>query len=168
MRVILPLILGALGAGGGTAAGVFLRPEPMPPAQEEASQLSEGEAPDPATDPLASGESLPIEATEFTRLNNQFIIPVLEDGEVRSLVVMSLSVQTVIGARPVVFAREPKLRDAFLQVMFDHANAGGFDETFTAGPQLTVLRQGLWEAARTVLGADVIDVLVTDIARQDR
>lgn len=168
MRLLLPLVLTALGAGGGIAAGLSLRPAPPEPPEMPAEAEPDGDMADPATDPLPSRADLPIDATEFTRLNNQFIIPVLEDGEVRSLVVMSLSVQTRIGARTVVFAREPKLRDVFLQVMFDHANAGGFDATFTAGPQLTALRQALWEAARSVLGEDVVDVLVTDIARQDR
>ena len=81
--------------------------------------------------------------------------------------VLSLSRETRIGMRTTVFAREPKLRAAFLTVMFDHANAGGFDHDFTSSARIATLRQALWEAGRPILGPDLIDVLVTDIARQD-
>lgn len=167
MRLILPLFLAALGGGAGIAAGYYLREEPDPAEATAGDAPEEASVSDPATDPMGSRERPPLGETEYTRMNNQFIIPVLQDGEVDALVVLSLSIETVIGGRPVVFEREPKLRDAFLQVMFDHANAGGFSDNFTSGPRLSSLRQSLWEAARTILGADVIDVLVTDIARQD-
>ena len=101
------------------------------------------------------------------KLNNQFIVPVVEDGRVASLVVMSLSVEVRTGTREVVFAREPKLRDIFLQQLFDHANQGGFRGAFTNSNTMDVLRNALREAATPVLGDSLLDVLITDIARQD-
>lgn len=56
----------------------------------------------------------------------------------------------------------------FLRVLFDHANAGGFRGTFTDGSTLVALRRALLEAARSAMGAEgVLDVLITDIVRQD-
>ncbi|MEL6205606.1 MAG: flagellar basal body-associated protein FliL [Pseudomonadota bacterium] len=170
MKLLLPLILILVAAGGGIGLGLFLRPEPEPtaeagdmpePPKEEVSDEPPGTAPSPGR------ERPPLDQIEYTRLNNQFVVPVLDDGDVGALVVLSLSVETFVGARATVFAREPKLRDAFLQVLFDHANAGGFSHDFTAADRIATLRQALWEAARPVLGDDVIDVLITDIARQE-
>ena len=59
------------------------------------------------------------------------------------------------------------VRDVFLQVLFDHANTGGFSGSFTDGANLVFLRTSLKEAAVLVMGSAVRDVLITDIARQD-
>ena len=86
---------------------------------------------------------------------------------VEALVVASLSIEVSSGGSQAGYEREPKLRDVFLQVMFDHANIGGFEGAFTAGERMDILRSALLDAARSVLGADVKDVLITEIARQD-
>jgi hypothetical protein len=175
--LLLPLLLAALGAAAGVGAGLYLRPqtgvsgpESTPPAGAE-SDIPSAEPPDertmPGLVPAPDRDRPPIDQLDFVRLTNQFVVPVLRRGEVRALVVVSVGLEISAGTRDVVFAREPKLRDAFLRVLFDHANAGTFDGTFTAGPPMQALRQALWEAARPILGSDIHDVLITDIARQD-
>lgn len=147
IRKLFPVILGLIGLGVGIGAGVFLRPAPQ--------------------EPTEMAETEPKEPPEYVKLNNQFVIPVVEAGQVSALVVVSLSLEVTAGSTETVFAREPKLRDVFLQVMFDHANAGGFRGSFTDGSNLVVLRQALKEVAMQVLGDMVSDVLIVDIARQD-
>jgi hypothetical protein len=101
------------------------------------------------------------------KLNNQFIVPVLEGGRIVSMVILTLSLEVATGTSEAVYAKEPKLRDAFLQVLFDHANTGGFRGSFTDASNLVFLRKALTEKAAGVLGSSVTDVLITDIARQD-
>lgn len=150
-RFLLPLLLVILGAGGGIGAGVMLRP-----------------GADPATEAQAEPEHHPPEAApEYVKLNNQFIIPLIEEERIASIVVLSLSLEVTAGAADTVYAKEPRLRDSFLQILFDHANIGGFRGSFTDGSNLAALRRSLLEAAQTVLQDTVTDVLITDIARQD-
>jgi hypothetical protein len=104
---------------------------------------------------------------DYVKLNNQFVVPVVEGGRVAAMVILSLSLEVAPGSSEAVYAREPKLRDVFLQVLFDHANAGGFRGTFTDGANLVLLREALQESAASVLGAMVTDVLISDIVRQD-
>jgi len=66
-----------------------------------------------------------------------------------------------------VYNLEPKLRDTFLQVLFDHANVGGFRGAFTNSSNLDVLRQALFAAGKKVMGDTITDVLIVEIARQD-
>jgi flagellar protein FliL len=66
---------------------------------------------------------------------NQFIVPVMKKGKVAAMVILSLSLEVKPGMTSKVYDMEPKLRDVFLQVMFDHANAGGFDGSYTDGCQ---------------------------------
>jgi flagellar protein FliL len=162
MGKLLPLILIILGIGGGAGAGFMLKPVP------EVAALANPCGDTPATTkPTEPAPPVPPEDREYVKLNNQFIVPVVEDGRVASLVVMSLSVEVRTGTCEVVFAREPKLRDIFLQQLFDHANQGGFRGAFTNSNTMDVLRNALREAAMPVLGDSLLDVLITDIARQD-
>jgi flagellar FliL protein len=152
IRKLLPFLLGLLGLGIGIGAGLFLRPPPAEPSAEEIAMAEETE---------------PTSPSEYVKLNNQFIVPIVEDGRVVSLVILSLSLEVETGTMETVFQHEPKLRDVFLQVMFDHANSGGFRGTFTDSANLLLLRRALTEAAKSVLGRDVKDVLISDINRQD-
>lgn len=159
LRLILPVILALIGAGAGIGAGLMLKPADV---KTEASI----DCPVPEK-PMEKVEDAPDPNTEFVKLNNQFVIPVLKDGRVISLVLLSLSLETTLGLKETVYAREPKLRDSFLRVLFDHANSGGFAGNFTSSSHMSALERALLEAAQSAMGYDVVDVLVTDIARQD-
>ena len=160
MKKLFPILLALVGLGIGLGAGLFLRP-----AAEAAAHDTEGESPETAkTEAEIDPELLP----EYVKLNNQFVVPVLQNGRVTSMVIMALSLEVKKGASEQIYSREPKVRDALLQVMFDHANAGGFEGAFTDGANLVFLRTALLEAAKSTLGDDVLDVLISDIARQDQ
>jgi hypothetical protein len=164
MGKILPILLIIIGIGAGIGAGIALRPDPkevvaLNPCGEDGSHAAEAEAP--------GGEEDAEEENEFVKLNNQFVVPVVTKDLVDSLVVMSLSVEVVQGQSETVYALEPKLRDAFLQVLFDHANIGGFNGEFTNANNMDILRTGLRETAQGIIGDVVRNVLITDIARQD-
>jgi flagellar basal body-associated protein FliL len=164
LRKILPILLALIGLGGGVGAGLVLRPSAEHPAEG-------GEAPAKDGEHAEEGEAEDAEpkegAPEYVKMNNQFVVPVVEDGRVASMVVLSLSLEVATGNTETVYQREPKLRDVFLSVLFDHANVGGFSGSFTDGANLVMLRTSLKEAAALVLGPVVSDVLITDIARQD-
>lgn len=175
MQRVIPVVLALLGAGAGLGAGQVLR-SPSEAMQEPTDHVApEGDhaaakAEEQATDAHAANQGSHDEdpsGTDFVKLNNQFIVPVLKDGRVAAMVVLSLTLETAPGKKEDVYALEPKIRDGFLQVMFDFANAGGFDGTFTSSRALGHLRDALKETALGILGNTVIDVLVTDIARQD-
>ena len=166
IRKLLPIVLLVLGVGAGAGAGLFLRPSPQEhveinPCGGEMEESYKVAQPDKYSED--EGEVV----REYVKLNNQFVVPVVGGNRVKSLVVLSLSVEVTAGQREAVFAREPKLRDAFLQVMFDHANMGGFDGAFTQSNTMDVLRNALLETAHMALGDFVSDVLIVDIARQD-
>lgn len=172
LRKLLPLLLALVGLGGGIAAGLTLRPiqKAEDRGAESSGQAPAGERGDAAAktaEPSGQDGEAADGAPEYVKLNNQFVVPVVEKGRVAAMVVLSLSLDVVPGNTEAVYQREPKLRDAFLQVLFDHANTGGFSGSFTDGSNLIVLRTSLKEAAALVLGPVVNDVLITDIARQD-
>jgi len=161
---LLPILLAFLGVGAGIGAGLALRSPPEEALAAEACVPTQSEVALETPPQDAAGE----DATyDYVKLNNQFVIPVVEEARVAALVVISLSVEVAAGQSELVFKREPKLRDAFLQVMFDHANSGGFNGAFTNGNSMLILRDALREVARKTLGKTVTDVLIIDLVRQD-
>ena len=166
MKKLFPLILVLIGLGIGIGAGLFLRPAAQ--TAEHGTDTESHGAGEAVAKPEAEAEVDPESLPDYVKMNNQFVVPVLADGRVTSMVIMALSLEVKKGTTEHIYSREPKVRDAMLQVMFDHANAGGFDGSFTDGANLVFLRAALLEAARSTVGDDVTDVLISDIARQDQ
>ncbi|MBM9596126.1 flagellar basal body-associated FliL family protein [Rhodobacteraceae bacterium MCCB 386] len=122
----------------------------------------------PAVDAHSTGgEAHAASPYDYVKLNNQFVVPILRDTRVTSLVVLSIDLEVESGQSETVYRYEPKLRDSFLTVLFDHANAGGFDGAFTSSGAMTILRNALNESGHKVLGDIIHDVLITNIVRQD-
>ena len=154
MKKLLPLLLLLIGLGAGTGAGWVLRPHP------EAQDAH-------AEDAHAAEAQAPVLATQTVRLPNQFIVPLIEEGRVRAMVVIGLALELAEGHTFSLPDSEPRLRAVFLQRLFDHANLGGFDGVFTSGEVLLALRRILTEAAAPVVGPDLRDVLITELLRQE-
>lgn len=164
MKLLLPVLLGVLGLVSGLAAGAFFMPsqEPSDPADsEDYATAVEG------TDPYAPDPEEPEAGWVYARFEDQFVVPVMAQGRVASMIVMSISLEVDPEAENDVHSREPKLRDGFLRVLFDHERAGGFAEVFTDTRLLDDLRGRLLSVAQGVMGDAVNDVLVTDMLRQD-
>jgi len=164
MSKILPIILAVAGLGAGVGAGKMLQKPP----QIALSPCGDGEEimvkslPDKEKEPEVDASNY-----EYVKLNNQFVVPDLDNGKVISMVVISLSLEVETGSREAIYSMEPRLRNALLQVLFDHANSGGFKGTFTDTDRIMKLETALRETAQSLIGADVHNVLVGDIVRQD-
>jgi len=167
MMKLLPFLMLLLGAGAGVGAGYVVGAGPAPadpPAGDETTEAAPDEPEARVPDAAAAAKAVP---PEYISFNNQFVVPVVRGDMVASLVVMSLGVEIDMGEAEKIYTSEPKLRDAFLQVLFDHANMGGFRGRFTDGNTMDVLRMSLTEAAQSIIGPSVRGVMITDIARQD-
>ena len=175
MRKLIPVLLALVGLGAGVGAGFLLRPAPgaTPPAEGHGAEAAEGHAaasPDCApvdghavTAELPDPEHLPA----YVKLANQFVVPLMGPDRVEATVIVTLSLEVPQGSQDAVYAIEPKIRDAFLRVLFDHANAGGFDGNFLNSSGLDDLRTALLEAALTAVGPMVNQVLIVDLVKQE-
>lgn len=169
---LLPLILACAGAIAGLGAGHLLAP--TVPGEKDGKQghhvsdhPTEAGAHETAVPEHAEFAEPADDDVDYVRLNNQFIVPIVEGERVASLIVISLALETDTGATDIVYEREPKLRDAFLDDLFAHARSGGFTGSFTDAHLMTDLRRSLLESARQVLGDSVRSVLLNEIVRQD-
>lgn len=169
MKKLLPIVMLLVGSGAGVGAGIFLRPTPV---ADEAVMLesAEAETEEQKDSATADGddEASPTDGMEYVRLPNQFVVPLVEKDRISAMVVMSLSVEVAAGYGEDVFDKEPKLRDGFLRVLFDHASIGGFNGAFINNENLDVVRRKLRDVAKNVMGSEIAnDVLIFEVARQD-
>lgn len=177
MRLLAPVLIALVGLGAGVAAGLALKPAPeaaaaaCPPAGEGGPGAG-AEAGGPcAADPLAvpaAAAEVKDAASSVVAVEKPFVVPVFKDEKVSAMVVASVAIAVASKDETAVEEAAPRLRDALLAAMFQHANSGGFDGAFTTGRKMDDLRAALLAAARQVFGATPVrDVLITEIARQD-
>ena len=161
LKFLIPFILFSIGTGAGVGAALFLGESPEETADGPAEDNDEhAKAADDHHDKQPEG-------LEYVKLNNQFVVPVVSEGRMTSMVVLALNLEVTQGSTTEIYAQEPKIRDAFLQILFDHANLGGFDGAFTSAGKLELLKRALLEMAQKISGDTVREVLISDIARQD-
>ncbi len=169
--LLIPLILLLVGTGAGAGAGFFLKPEPEPETEMAEKMADEHCLPGEAhvtAEVVTKEDDVGAEVEKaYARLNNQFVVPIVTEERVEAIMALTLTIEVEEGDQTIIFSAEPKLRDEFLQVMFDHANIGGFSGNFTTGLNMRNLRSQLNKAAKSIVGDAAIDVLILDIVRQD-
>ncbi|TCL01445.1 hypothetical protein BXY66_2760 [Shimia isoporae] len=166
IKKLLPIVLAVVGIGAGIGAGVMLRPAPAPVENHEAAEAGDAHE-ETAQAELPHIASEASDALDYLELEDQFVIPVVEDGRMKSLVLVSVALETKPEAQEKIIENEPRLRGALLQVMFDYANIGGFDGSFTNSSRLAKLRRNFFEVTHAIFGEDVTDVIILEITRQD-
>lgn len=162
MKKMIPVLLVLIGVAGGLGAGVFLKPQP------DGAEVSETTAPSEATESDMSRENGGAPANRaFVKVGRQTIIPVLEDGQTRALMMFELAVDVPAARANVVHEMEPRLRDAFLRELFQMSYTGAFLTNFTDDRVIEELRRNLTRAARQQIGDDAREVLILDVMRQE-
>jgi hypothetical protein len=169
IKLLIPIVFLSVGLGVGIGAGIVLAPAEAPGGTSGSKEVhketkgSEETKSKPKKSPKKDGEG----GFEYLKMTKQFVVPVVEDDKIAAMVTLTLSLEADPAITEAFYSIEPKLRDAFLQVIFDHANTGGFNGTFTESVNLSVLRKALLEVARKDLGRNVSQVLIMSINRQD-
>lgn len=171
IKKLLPVICLVIGTGAGIGAGIFLGSGETKAEVEKTEKVEKAEKETKEKPAKSKGKDKGKKGGgggfEYLKLTKQFVVPIVEDEEISALVTMSLSLEANSAITDTFYAIEPKLRDGFLQVLFDHANTGGFDGAFTHSDNLSTLRKSLLEVAKKDLGDDVSKVLIMSVSRQD-
>jgi hypothetical protein len=103
----------------------------------------------------------------YVELSRQLIVPVVEDGRTRALMLFEIALDVPPEHRDAVLEREPRLRDAFLREFFELSHSGVFLRTYTSERVMQDLRERLRAAARVHVGERFNDVLILDALRQE-
>lgn len=158
MKKLLALFLVLAAGVGGIYGGQALKP-----AEDDAEAHARADL----AEPLPTTESQDA-AYEYVKFSRQFILPVVESSKIKSLIVADIQLEVTSGSTEYTFSRAPKLRAAFLQVLYRHAHTGSLKQSILTDRTLRELREDLLKVARPILGDRIRDILITDLLRQDR
>ena len=122
MLTKLLLLMALAGTGAGVGAGLVLAP--IEEDMTDESDIPAAEHPlEEETD--KHGDKGNQSGAEYVKLTNQFVVPIVERDRVAAMVVLSRSLEVEPGSQQKIYSLEPKLRDGFLRILFDHANMAG-------------------------------------------
>ncbi|MCK0151405.1 flagellar basal body-associated FliL family protein [Marivita sp. S6314] len=156
-KILFPVIALVLGLAGGTGAAIFLQP-----AQGDTAHAGTDNPPPVSSETDAEDADL-----EIVKLPKQFVVPVILRNRVRAVVILTVALEVPSASADDVRTAEPKLRDTFLDELFELAALDGFKDELVSKETLGLVRTTLTQRARSVLRDDQVSVLVTDMARQD-
>ena len=169
MKPFIALVMVLAGIGGGLAVGTALRPPvasgTSPGKAENTTAADEQEGAEAAKDEAGAGVAAG--EREYVKIGRQMVVPVVEGGETRALMLFELAIDVPVAMTERAYALEPRLRDSFLRVLFEMSYTGAFLDTYTDERIVSELRGKLRAAARGQLGDAVAEVLILDIVRQE-
>lgn len=106
--------------------------------------------------------------TDYIKFKRQFVVPVLHNDAVDSLILINLGLEVPASKRDDMFRLEPRFRDAFIRELLQMSDDGYFDQALTSPATYEVLRETLARAAGDISEEGVKDILILDLSRQDR
>lgn len=171
---------------GGAVAGDFVKNRPAEDAQAHDAKSSKKEdhgktdahgkkdkkdGKDKGHDKKASkshGGSSSMDGPTYLKFKRQFVVPVMQRGEIDALVIMNLNYELDENAPDNIYTFEPKLRDAIVRELLSLSDAGVFGDDLTTPQSYELVRTALLEAGQDIVNEGIKDVLILDIARQDQ
>jgi hypothetical protein len=113
------------------------------------------------------GEGGDESAYGFMKFSRQFVVPVLGEAGVTSLIVLDLNIEVPSSETETIYQQEPKLRDSMLATLLSLSNTGAFSSELLEQGNLDTIRAQLLQSARAVIGESAQNVLILNITRQD-
>ncbi|MEO0450755.1 MAG: flagellar basal body-associated FliL family protein [Pseudomonadota bacterium] len=167
MKLILTSIVAIVFVALGSFAAVVLKP----PVQVAASPM--GEAIDGAVATEKKVEKKPEKASSspgdsaYYKFSREFVVPIMRGGQVKSLVILHITLETDQGTADDLFSEEPKLRDNIMTTLIELSNDGRTLEELTNVSNYETMRSLVLMNLQSSISDEIKNVLIVDVAKQD-
>jgi flagellar basal body-associated protein FliL len=105
--------------------------------------------------------------TIYYKFSREFVVPVIRNNHVNSLVILHLSLEADSSISQKLFEMEPKLRDNIMTTLITISNDGRTFENLTDVESYESMRSLILMNLKTVVPSGISNVLIMDMARQD-
>ncbi|MEM1391344.1 MAG: hypothetical protein AAGG45_09705 [Pseudomonadota bacterium] len=102
----------------------------------------------------------------YFKFSREFVVPVMRDKRVASLVIININLETSEGAQNNLFSIEPKLRDNIMTTLVKLSNEPGILDSATAYDNYETIRATILKNIGQVSN-DIENVLILDMAKQE-
>lgn len=173
MKLVLTSLVAVIFIALGSFAGVVLKSPAPAQASETAEHAEDDHADDkPAAkkddhgkahkgDKAASGDSA------YYKFSREFVVPVMRDGQVKSLVILHISLETDSATSVKLFSEEPKLRDNIMTTLIGLSNDGRTLEQPTDINNYETIRSMVLMNLKDSISDGIRNVLIVDVGKQN-
>lgn len=163
-NIITPIIV-IIAAIGGSFIANMLKPAPAAAVEAGGDDHAEdshdaGHGDDDYDKPSDSDNA-------FFDFSREFVIPLLSDGQVTSLVIINISLEVDPSLSSKLFGMEPKLRDNIMTSLISLTNDDKTFQELTTVRNYETIRSYVLSKLRESVSSEIINVLIMDIAKQD-
>lgn len=103
----------------------------------------------------------------YFKFSREFVVPVVSQGRVTSLVILNLNLEADAAMSQKLFEMEPKLRDNIMTTLITISNDGKTFESMTNVENYESIRSMVMMNLKSVMATGVHNVLIVDLAKQD-
>lgn len=103
----------------------------------------------------------------YYKFSREFIVPVLNDGKVESLVILNINIEADSSISQQLFSLEPKLRDTIMTTLIKISGDGSTLQNLTNAENYETIRSMLLMELKDVAPTGIENVLILDLAKQD-
>lgn len=166
---VIAVVAAILGAGAGLGARTVLATDGEKPGKAEVDRddahaktadKKEGHG---KSSGKAHGGS---EDANFMKFSRQFVVPVVSREARNGFMIFDIMIDVDPAILSTSYPLEPRLRDAFLRVLLDHAADGALERALRDADAMDELRGDLLLPARDILGEGANGILITDVGLQ--
>ena len=177
MKLIITSVIAIIFVALGSIAGVALKPavevaasttgesgdkaEGDYAADKKASDKKDAKKGDGYDSGSSSGDSA------YYKFSREFVIPIMRGGQVRSLVILHISLETDESTADDLFSEEPKLRDNIMTTLIALSNDGRTLEELTNVNNYETIRAMILMNLQDAISDGIRNVLIVDVAKQD-
>jgi len=111
------------------------------------------------------GDAAP--AVIYYKFTREFVVPIIRNGRVSSLVILNLNLEADASIERELFDMEPKLRDNIMTTLITLSNDGTTFESMTSVKNYESIRSLVLQNLGSVVKEGITNVLIVDLAKQD-
>jgi flagellar basal body-associated protein FliL len=113
------------------------------------------------------GETADASGVIYYKFSREFVVPIIRDSRVTSLVIMNLNLEADASISQKLFEMEPKLRDNIMTTLITLSNDGTTLESMTSVENYESIRSMIMMNLQSVVSTGIHNVLIVDLAKQE-
>ncbi|MEL6859951.1 MAG: flagellar basal body-associated FliL family protein [Pseudomonadota bacterium] len=172
MKLVITSVVAVIFVALGSFAGVMLKPSVEVSAATVEKETEDGDAKkddkkssakkgDKYDKGSSSGDSA------YYKFSREFVVPIMRGGQVKSLVILHISLETDSATSERLFSEEPKLRDNIMTTLIELSNDGRTLVDVTQVNNYETIRSMILMNLQDSISDKIKNVLIGDIAKQD-
>ena len=106
-------------------------------------------------------------STEYYKFSREFVVPVMRNDQVKSLVILHINLEADASTVDDLFSEEPKLRDNIMTTLIELSNDGRTLDAPTQIDNYEMIRSMVLMNLNDGVSDGIKNVLIVDMAKQD-